>query len=49
MKKVAIVGGGVAGLSNALLATQWQKAPGGLPNAAAAGKRAAETVKVLLA
>lgn len=39
----------IFGLSNALLATQWQKAPGGLPNAAAAGKRAAETVKILLA
>ncbi len=39
----------IAGLSNALLATQWQKAPGGLPNAAAAGKRAAKAAEILLA
>ena len=39
----------IAGLSNAFLGTQWQKAPGGLPNAAMAGKRAAESLKILLA
>ncbi len=35
------------GLENIFLATQWQCSPGGLPNAARAGKSAAETVKKL--
>ena len=34
----------VEGLSNVILATQWQQAPGGLPIAAEAGKVAAETI-----
>lgn len=34
----------VRGLENVLLATQWQKAPGGLPTAALSGKLAAETI-----
>ena len=34
----------VEGLSNVVLATQWQQAPGGLPIAAEAGKVAAETI-----
>ena len=35
------------GLENVFLATQWQCAPGGLPNAARAGKSAAEAVRKL--
>ncbi|MBQ8140187.1 MAG: NAD(P)/FAD-dependent oxidoreductase [Clostridia bacterium] len=38
------IGNRVKGLSNVLLATQWQQMPGGLPIAAEAGKRAAETI-----
>ena len=38
------VSGRIPGLLNVRLATQWQQAPGGLPIAAAAGKRAAEAV-----
>ncbi|MBR0156157.1 MAG: NAD(P)/FAD-dependent oxidoreductase [Clostridia bacterium] len=38
----------VKGLSNVLLATQWQQPPGGLPIAASAGKRAAERADELL-
>ena len=34
----------IKGLSNVLMATQWLELPGGLPTAAAMGKRAAETV-----
>ena len=34
----------VRGLENVFLATQWQKAPGGLPTAALSGRLAAETV-----
>ena len=34
----------VIGLSNVLLASQWLRSPGGLPNAAKAGKRAAEFI-----
>jgi uncharacterized protein with NAD-binding domain and iron-sulfur cluster len=34
----------VRGLENVLLATQWQKAPGGLPTAALSGRLAAETI-----
>ena len=34
----------VRGASNLFLATQWQSPPGGLPNAALAGKRAAEAI-----
>ena len=34
----------VPGLSNVYLATQWHRAPGGLPVAAQAGKRAAEAM-----
>jgi phytoene dehydrogenase-like protein len=34
----------VEGLSNVILATQWQQSPGGLPIAAEAGKIAAETI-----
>ena len=36
--------GSVRGLSNVILATQWQQAPGGLPIAAECGRRAIETV-----
>jgi len=38
------VGNRVNGLSNVILATQWQQAPGGLPIAAEVGKIAAETI-----
>ncbi|MBQ3489103.1 MAG: NAD(P)/FAD-dependent oxidoreductase [Clostridia bacterium] len=34
----------ISGLSNVILATQWQQSPGGLPIAAEVGKKAAETV-----
>ena len=34
----------IKGLSNVILATQWQQAPGGLPIAADVGKRAIETI-----
>ena len=34
----------IEGLSNVILATQWQQAPGGLPIAAEVGKRAVETI-----
>ncbi|MBR6772712.1 MAG: NAD(P)/FAD-dependent oxidoreductase [Clostridia bacterium] len=37
----------VRGLENVLLATQWQKAPGGLPTAAVSGRLAAQTVSEL--
>lgn len=37
----------VPGLSNVLLATQWQKTPGGLPHAALAGCRAAELLSAI--
>ncbi|MBQ7474615.1 MAG: NAD(P)/FAD-dependent oxidoreductase [Clostridia bacterium] len=36
--------GKVRGLDNVILATQWQRAPGGLPNAACAGIAAARTL-----
>ena len=36
--------GRVRGLDNVVLATQWQRAPGGLPNAALAGVRAANLI-----
>lgn len=39
------VASGIAGLENVALATQWQQAPGGLPTAAAMGKRAIEWVE----
>ncbi len=42
------VSGKVRGLKNVLLATQWQQPPGGLPIAASAGKRAAESADRLL-
>ena len=38
------VGNRVNGLSNVILATQWQQAPGGLPIAAETGKIAAQTI-----
>jgi hypothetical protein len=34
----------VKGLSNVILATQWQQAPGGLPIAADVGRRAIQTI-----
>ena len=37
----------VKGLSNVILATQWQQAPGGLPIAADVGKRAVKTVSAM--
>ncbi len=37
-------GNRIQGLSNVILATQWQQAPGGLPIAAEVGKKAIETV-----
>lgn len=37
----------IKGLHNVFMATQWQCSPGGLPNAARSGKKAAETVKKL--
>ena len=36
----------IPGLSNVILATQWQQAPGGLPIAAECGKLAAETIAI---
>ena len=39
--------GRVRGLDNVVLATQWQRAPGGLPNAAFAGVRAADCISSL--
>lgn len=38
------LGGGVRGIPNVILATQWQQSPGGLPIAAECGRRAIETV-----
>ena len=38
------VGNGVKGLSNVILATQWQQSPGGLPIAAEGGRLAIETI-----
>ena len=38
------LGGGVRGIPNVILATQWQQAPGGLPIAAECGRRAIEIV-----
>ena len=38
------VGNRVNGLSNVILATQWQQAPGGLPIAAEVGKNAVITI-----
>ena len=40
-------GNRVKGLSNVILATQWQQAPGGLPIAADVGKRAIKTITSL--
>ena len=37
----------IRGAENVLLATQWQKLPGGLPTAAQAGREAAQTVAAL--
>lgn len=37
----------IKGLKNVLLATQWQQLPGGLPTAAAMGKKAAQSVSEL--
>lgn len=41
------LGNRVKGISNLLLATQWQQSPGGLPIAAECGKKAAETAHLL--
>ena len=38
------LGNRIKGLSNVILATQWQQAPGGLPIAADVGKKAIETI-----
>lgn len=38
------VGNAVGGMSNVILATQWQQSPGGLPIAAEGGKLAIETI-----
>ena len=40
----SFMNGRVKGLDNVVLATQWQRAPGGLPNAALAGVRAANLI-----
>ena len=40
----SFMSGRVRGLDNVVLATQWQRAPGGLPNAALAGIRAADFI-----
>lgn len=40
-------GNRVKGLSNVILATQWQQAPGGLPIAADVGKRAIKTISAM--
>ena len=37
----------IPGLSNVILATQWQQSPGGLPIAADGGKKAIRTVNEL--
>ena len=37
----------IKGIENVILATQWQQIPGGLPTAAAMGKKAAERVALL--
>lgn len=41
------LGNRIPGLSNVILATQWQQSPGGLPIAADGGKKAIRTVNEL--
>ena len=43
----SFMNGKIKGLDNVVLATQWQRAPGGLPNAALAGVRAANLISSL--